>query len=59
VLRESNSVKRACIDLVDLALAAGGLDNITVIVAKFGLPTASDQSWYGTASQGIDGLRPV
>jgi protein phosphatase len=59
VLREANSVKRACIDLVDLALAAGGLDNITVIVARFGLPTASDQSWYGTASRGISGLRSV
>jgi protein phosphatase len=58
VLREASSVKRACIDLVDLALAAGGLDNITVIVARFG-PSATGQSWYGTASQGINGLRPV
>jgi PPM family protein phosphatase len=41
VLREATSVKRACIDLVDLALAAGGLDNITVIVARFGLPATS------------------
>jgi PPM family protein phosphatase len=59
VLREASSVKRACIDLVDLALAAGGLDNITVIVARFGLPSASDQSWHGTASRGINGLRSV
>ncbi|HSE30866.1 MAG TPA: protein phosphatase 2C domain-containing protein [Pyrinomonadaceae bacterium] len=59
VLREAGSVKRACIDLVDLALAAGGLDNITVIVARFASPTASDQSWNVTASQGINGLRSV
>jgi len=52
VLRESNSVKRACIDLVDLALAAGGLDNITVIVARFGSPTPSRSS---TARQGLNG----
>lgn len=38
VLREARSAKRACRDLVDLALAAGGLDNITVIVARFGRP---------------------
>ena len=55
VLREANSVKRACIDLVDLALAAGGLDNITVIVARFGLPTTSRPSWYETASKGPNG----
>ena len=59
VLREATSVKRACIDLVDLALAAGGLDNITVIVARFGPPTSSGQSWYGTTRDGINGLRPV
>jgi Serine/threonine protein phosphatase len=52
VLRESNSVKRACIDLVDLALAAGGLDNITVIVARFGSPTPSRSP---TARQGLNG----
>ena len=57
VLREATTVKRACIDLVDLALAAGGLDNITVIVARFGLPTASDQSTAVTARLGINGLR--
>ena len=55
VLREASSVKRACIDLVDLALAAGGLDNITVIVARIGLPTNSGRSWYETASHGLDG----
>ena len=59
VLREATTVKRACIDLVDLALAAGGLDNITVIVARFGLPTASDQSTAVTARLGVNGLRSV
>jgi serine/threonine protein phosphatase PrpC len=35
VLRESNSAQTACRNLIDLALAAGGRDNITVVVARF------------------------
>ena len=36
VLRDAGSSQRACHDLVDLALANGGKDNVTVIVACFG-----------------------
>jgi protein phosphatase len=35
VLRESASAKLACDALVDLALGAGGTDNITVVLARF------------------------
>jgi protein phosphatase len=33
---EANSAARACHDLIELALAAGGLDNVTVVCARFG-----------------------
>lgn len=39
VLRESKSAQSACQTLIDLALAAGGSDNITVVVARFANPT--------------------
>lgn len=35
VLRESASAQLACDSLVDLALGAGGTDNITVVLARF------------------------
>jgi protein phosphatase len=35
VLREAGSAELACTDLVELALAAGGSDNITVVLARF------------------------
>jgi protein phosphatase len=35
VLREAQSAQTACRTLIDLALAGGGLDNITVVVARF------------------------
>ena len=35
VLSQATSAQSACQDLVDLALAAGGSDNITVVVAHF------------------------
>lgn len=35
VLIEAESAQSACQDLVDLALAGGGSDNITVVVARF------------------------
>jgi protein phosphatase len=35
VLREAPSAQIACDSLVDLALGAGGTDNITVLVARF------------------------
>ena len=38
LLRNSNSAAKACEDLKTVALAAGGTDNLTVIVARFGDP---------------------
>jgi protein phosphatase len=35
VLREAKTAQAACDDLVDLALGAGGSDNITVVLARF------------------------
>jgi protein phosphatase len=35
LLRESSSAQLACDSLVDLALGAGGTDNITVVLARF------------------------
>lgn len=35
VLREAKSAQSACQNLVDLALAGGGTDNITVVLARF------------------------
>lgn len=35
VIRESKSAQEACQDLVDLALAGGGTDNVTVVLAHF------------------------
>jgi protein phosphatase len=36
VLRSSQTADQACQNLVTLALAAGGLDNVTVVLARFG-----------------------
>jgi protein phosphatase len=36
ILRNSASAAKACEDLKTVALAAGGTDNLTVIVAHFG-----------------------
>ena len=38
VLREGKSAQRACQNLIDLALAAGGHDNVTVVVSRFIAP---------------------
>jgi protein phosphatase len=38
VLAKAPSAKIACNTLVDLALANGGRDNITVIVARYAIP---------------------
>jgi PPM family protein phosphatase len=35
VIREAKSAQSACQDLVDLALAGGGTDNVTVVLAHF------------------------
>lgn len=44
VLRESKSARSACQNLVDLALANGGRDNITVVVTLFGPPSQDASS---------------
>lgn len=41
IMREATSAQRACQELVDLALAGGGSDNITVVLANFSSPTGS------------------
>jgi len=38
VLREANSAENACQTLIDLALAGGGTDNITILLACFSQP---------------------
>jgi protein phosphatase len=38
VLRSSNSSSDACRTLLDMALAAGGLDNVTVVLARYHFP---------------------
>jgi len=40
VLSEAPSSKAACDSLIDLALAAGGLDNVTVLLARYQFPEA-------------------
>jgi PPM family protein phosphatase len=40
VITEAESAQSACHDLVDLALRAGGLDNVTVVLARFGAELA-------------------
>ncbi len=42
VLSESNSAQTACQNLLDLALAGGGVDNITVVLANFISPELSN-----------------
>jgi serine/threonine protein phosphatase PrpC len=38
VLHEGCSAGNACQSLIDLALAAGGADNITVVLARYKFP---------------------
>jgi protein phosphatase len=38
VLSESSSAQTACQNLLDLALAGGGVDNVTVVLAHFASP---------------------
>lgn len=45
VLRETASAHRACHDLIDAALVSGGADNVTVIVADFGLPSSINKEF--------------
>ena len=44
VLSEKKSSHRMCHDLVDLALAGGGRDNVTVVVGRFGAPEVMPDS---------------
>ena len=39
VLNSASSAKSACRNLVDLALENGGRDNVTVIVARYSIPS--------------------
>jgi len=39
LLRNADTADKACEDLVTVALAAGGLDNVTVVLARFGAET--------------------
>ena len=41
VLTETHSSKDACDSLIDLALSAGGVDNVTVVLARYQFPTKS------------------
>jgi serine/threonine protein phosphatase PrpC len=43
VLREARSSDDACRRLVDYALEAGGSDNVTVIVARYRIPSAAER----------------
>jgi serine/threonine protein phosphatase PrpC len=38
VLNEANSPKAACDSLIDLALSAGGVDNVTAVLARYQFP---------------------
>lgn len=42
VLLKEDSAQSACRSLVDLALANGGVDNITVIIARYSMPPLND-----------------
>jgi protein phosphatase len=39
VLNEGSSAKLVCTNLLNFALSNGGLDNVTIIVARFSIPT--------------------
>jgi protein phosphatase len=43
VLAHANSSKAACQGLIDLALAGGGRDNITVVLARYRFPPAGPE----------------
>ena len=38
VLNEAKSPKAACDSLIDLALSAGGVDNVTAVLARYQFP---------------------
>ena len=40
VLSENSSPKQTCDSLIDLALSAGGVDNVTVVLARYEFPQA-------------------
>jgi protein phosphatase len=43
VLQEPQSAPDACAALVDLALGNGGLDNVTVVLARYNIPDSSSR----------------
>lgn len=44
VLSEASSSRIACDSLIDLALSAGGVDNVTVVLARYGFPDVAVKS---------------
>jgi PPM family protein phosphatase len=56
VITESDSAQTACHDLVDLALRAGGLDNVTVVLARFGSATVGAP--LNVQAQSVANLHP-
>jgi PPM family protein phosphatase len=44
ILKEGGTAKRACRDLVDSALTAGGADNVTAVVAFYRIRSRNDSS---------------
>ncbi len=42
VLSEASSSKAACDSLIDLALSAGGVDNVTVVLARYQFPGVAE-----------------
>ena len=44
VLSEASSSKFACDSLIDLALSAGGVDNVTVVLARYEFPEVAEES---------------
>ena len=44
ILKEANSSQVACDSLIDLALSAGGVDNVTVVLARYQFPAIAEKT---------------
>jgi len=44
ILKEANSSQVACDSLIDLALSAGGVDNVTVVLARYQFPEIAENT---------------